>query len=202
MRYPSDTQSTSAPVSTVMMSEYWAQSTSPVVLCQEIARQMVEPHAKQEIADALSRERLDFGSLWNRALAVNRLPNELLIRIFKFAIVYSWPASIFDVWSDGEIEDLDRRFWRLMRVCYRWHEVIVGTPAFWCSVRLPQKSPFTNRPWTELCLARYVATPLDIVASTSYWCGIYGYLMVLRPLMHRIGSLSFTVRDIPDQRNQ
>ena len=108
------------------MSEYWTQSTSPAILCQEIARRMMETRAKQEIADALSRERLEFRSLWNCALAVNRLPNKLLIQIFKFAVVYSWPASVFDFLPDEEIEDLDRRFWRLMRICCRWHEVIVG----------------------------------------------------------------------------
>ncbi|KAI1793803.1 hypothetical protein LXA43DRAFT_1122306 [Ganoderma leucocontextum] len=185
MRRPSGTQSTVAPVFTLTTSEYWNQS-KPDVLHREIARRVAEPRAKQEIAKALSCERLEFKVLWNRSLDINQLPNELLIQIFKFHT--AWLPHLFDVTAEGRRETPNGRFWRLMRVCRHWREVIVGTPAFWCSVLLKKA---TN--WTELCLARSVAAPIEVIADMPLWCRIE-HLTVVYPLIHRIGSLYFGVQ--------
>ena len=198
----SDTQSTVAHVSTLTMSEYWTHS-SPVILHEEITRRLADPDTKQTIVDALSREPLEFRSLWNGTLAINRLPNELLIQIFIFVMVMvSFPQVFDDDKPLGTLVVTWEWFWRLMGVCRHWREVIVGTPAFWCSVDVRGDRPLTNRsPWTKLCLARSVPAPLDITAGIYSRDGFEAreHLTIIRPLIHRIACLSFETCNIPPE---
>ncbi|KAI1793618.1 hypothetical protein LXA43DRAFT_197435 [Ganoderma leucocontextum] len=185
MRRSLDVESTPAPVSTLTTSVYWGQSP-PDVLRQAIARRMAEPGVKHEVAKAISNERLEFKTIWNRSLPINQLPNELLTYIFNFHMHY-YLATTIDMTSAGTFETPNWRFWRLMRVCRHWRELIVGTPAFWSSVHLTKA---TN--WTELCLDRSVPAPIDVLARIPAWCRV-AHLSVVYPLVHRIESLYFRV---------
>ncbi len=181
------------PVSTLTTSEYWGRC-APDDLRREIARRTAEPRAKEDIAKALSSERLQFKILWNRSLVINQLPNELLIQIFKLDMVYyGMCIAISDTYERRSIEKPRPSFWRLMMVCRHWREVIVGTPAFWSLVHLTG----TTIEWTELFLARSAAALIDVVveASISYSRCCLEHFQTIYPLIQdRIERLYFKIR--------
>ncbi|KAI1793623.1 hypothetical protein LXA43DRAFT_197635 [Ganoderma leucocontextum] len=186
-RRPSDSQSTVAPTPTVTISEYWSQSP-PDVLCQEISQRLARPGAKEEVVKAISRERLEFKNLWNCSLPINQLPYELLVHVFTFILCKTVTMT------DWEIPWFDMRLWRLMGVCRHWRDVVITTPALWCTVDLDKH---TN--WINLCLSRSLTTPIDIharVPDLRYRTG----LRIAYPLLHRIRSLDFDLYGPVDDR--
>ncbi|KAI1793619.1 hypothetical protein LXA43DRAFT_197487 [Ganoderma leucocontextum] len=181
MRRPSDTQSTLAPTPTVTISEYWSQSP-PDDLRREIAWRMADPGAKLEVVKAISNERLEFRTIWNRSLPMNQLPYELLIQIFMGVHWEFDPASEFSMaWRQGP----QPSFSKLLGICRHWRDIIIGTPAFWSTVNLKG-----NVNWTELCLARSLTAAIGVWARVPRPC-YPDRLRVAYPLVHRIRSLYF-----------
>ena len=104
------------------------------------------------------------------------------------------------------IEKPGPKFWRLMMVCRHWREVIVGTMMFWRFVNLTDATE-----WTELCLARSVAAPVDLLAQIPYWKqqrriedfkDVYLYFTDLYPrIRDRIRNLYFVLRNERSQED-
>ncbi|KAI1785183.1 hypothetical protein LXA43DRAFT_152362 [Ganoderma leucocontextum] len=172
-----DTPSPPSPVSTLRIS-------IPDVLPQDISRRIAELDigAKNKIVDAISQERFEFKNLWNRSLPINRLPNELLVQIFVSGV----HSELFD--SDSDLWVAWRRgpppsFSKIMGTCRLWRDIILGTPALWCTVNLEK-----NPKWTEVCLARSVAAPLEVWAQVPFPC-CPARFRAAYPVVHRIRSL-------------
>ena len=182
-------------MSTLATSEYWCRST-PDDLRREIARRIADLRAKGEIAKALSSERLQFKSLWNCSLAINQLPDELLIEVFKFVMAhYKRITTVARQLSYIDIGWPRSQFWELMMVCRHWREVIVGTPAFWCLIPVGD----VRAEWTDLCLTRSGTAPVHVVAPIPLWnplreCHIERCQAVCPLVQDRICMLYFEYR--------
>ncbi len=181
-----DSELSAAPVSTLTISEYWSRPTGDVVR-QEISQRLRRPGAKEKVADAISRERLEFKILWNRSLPINQLPYELLVQIFILGnLEYDFSDREFlSSWTQG----LRLGASKLMGICRHWRDIIIETPAFWCTIT-PQHS---NANWTELCIARSLAAPIEIWAHVREWSRCPKRLEIAYPLVHHVRSLYFTV---------
>ncbi|PIL34700.1 hypothetical protein GSI_03480 [Ganoderma sinense ZZ0214-1] len=181
-----DSESTVERMSILTTSQYWRQST-PQALRQQIARRIAQPGAKEEVAKAISNERLQFKTLWNHSPPINRLPYELLVYIFTLLHPCIGCYGILTSLRGISQPNLD-----LMATCRLWRDVIVDTPALW-SVIVPEHR---NAKWTELCLARSRSAPIEVWAQVLPW-GRPDHLRLAcgppYPLVHRIRSLYFAV---------
>ncbi|KAI6101493.1 hypothetical protein EDD16DRAFT_1649457 [Pisolithus croceorrhizus] len=111
--------------------------------------------------------------------AIHRLPVELLVRIFGFALVdYSWStATIYQ-----------RRI-KLAGVSRFWRDVILTTPTLWCNIYLATSPREESMLISQL--RRSQGTPLDITipAKADYFT-FYDSLPYLRQTTSRWRSLS------------
>ncbi|PIL34659.1 hypothetical protein GSI_03439 [Ganoderma sinense ZZ0214-1] len=134
-------------------------------------RQLVELENSKEYTESTSLKRLELKRLWNGALLVHKLPNELLIRIFAdFRQAASSPVrpesrsssrSLSREGTPGPITD-----WHsLMLVCHKWRDLLVSTPMFWRTVDMKG-----HVEWTKLCLDRSAAASLDVRADDGDRC--------------------------------
>ena len=180
-----DSDPTSASMATLATSEYWSRSP-PDVLRQEISQRLGRPGAMEEVADAVSRERLEFRILWNHSLPINQLPYELLVQLFLFAHLSEYVG-----YSDYLAARTGRTiptFLKLMGTCRHWRDIIIRTSAFWSSVSLQ----YWNTNWTELRLARSLEAPLQVWARVPEWRHPARPEAVY-PLIRRIRSVHFEV---------
>ncbi len=79
------------------------------------------------------------------------LPNEILTEIFKHA------CRGFEVWSDH-----DTTPWLLCRVCTRWKDLLLGTPAVWTNFSLDARSFMSLCPLPRLKKAVSLSASLPL----------------------------------------
>ncbi|PIL34695.1 hypothetical protein GSI_03475 [Ganoderma sinense ZZ0214-1] len=182
MTCASGSESTLGPTSVLTTSQYWRQST-PQALRQQIARRIAQPGAKEEVAKAISNERLQFKTLWNRSLPINQLPYELLVYIFILLHPTVTVGPYVGVLTSSR--EIFQPTLELMATCRLWRDVIVDTPAFW-SVVVPER---WNAKWTEFSLARSRSAPIEVWARVWPDRPRFAY-----PLVHRIRRLYFYFR--------
>ncbi|PIL34691.1 hypothetical protein GSI_03471 [Ganoderma sinense ZZ0214-1] len=94
--------------------------------------------------------------LWNCALAIHKLPNELLLQIFEYFPHTSWTRRD----EFGQFVWVELGWPGLMLVCHHWRNLLVSAPAFWREVNLRQQTD-----WTTLCLSR--SAPYSIIVRAQ-----------------------------------
>ncbi|KAH9943627.1 hypothetical protein B0H21DRAFT_679702, partial [Amylocystis lapponica] len=88
---------------------------------------------KQRLSEIVQYDR-SLRVLHNSFAPVSRLPNELLVTIFRYV---SW--------------------FKLMRVCHHWRDTILSTPALWAEIDVCKSMDFIS-----MCLERSQDAALDI----------------------------------------
>ncbi|KAI6102494.1 hypothetical protein EDD16DRAFT_1645921 [Pisolithus croceorrhizus] len=110
--------------------------------------------------------------------AIHRLPVELLVRIFGFAMAnYLWSTSM-----------IYQRRMKLAGVSRFWRDVILTTPALWCDIYLATSPREESMLISQL--RRSQGAPLDItIAAKTDYSSFYKSLPYLRQTTNRWRSL-------------
>ncbi|KAM5545716.1 hypothetical protein V8D89_000754 [Ganoderma adspersum] len=146
------------------------------------------PHAELEYTQSINRKQLEVNRLWNSALLIHKLPEELLIKIFSKLQAdprASSPEPSVSASSGGRASAPPIRVtdWPgLMLVCSYWRNLLVSYPAFWRIVDTKR-----HVEWTKLCLDRSASASLDVRAGVRGRCP----LDILYPHVHRFQKLYF-----------
>ncbi|CAE6535161.1 unnamed protein product [Rhizoctonia solani] len=109
-----------------------------------------------------TRESLLDISLASETVWINRLPPELLIKIFQFNLDIYASRYMYDI--DDLLELHIERIISLSYVCSYWRQVAVKTSSFWSHIPI-----HLSEALVALCVERADNTPLDIVATKSSW---------------------------------
>lgn len=129
------------------------------------------------------------------------LPNELLSLIFEEGSLLAYPAfkelksPYTSLLPDNECPFMST----VMRVCHRWRQIAIHTPALWTSIHISSCSRnlishlseyHRQTEWVNLHLQRSQSLPLDITLSSPAAKYIIRHL---EPVCHRLRSLNIIV---------
>ena len=117
---------------------------------------------EEEFIRSINRKRLELKRLWNSALPIHRLPNELLILLLAHF------REVMDSYSrlnPGQNKAFRNGWQILMLVCRHWRDILVSTPAFWRMVDLSRQID-----WTKLCLARSSPAHINVLVQRHARC--------------------------------
>ncbi|TFK90702.1 hypothetical protein K466DRAFT_516656, partial [Polyporus arcularius HHB13444] len=92
---------------------------------------------------------------------IRRLPNELLVEIFKYCVSERQDGCDPDYPSQWKYDWIDRNWLDILLVCRHWYHVACATPALWRSIPVNSK-----RQWFDLCVARSAGMA---VYALLYW---------------------------------
>ncbi|PIL34661.1 hypothetical protein GSI_03441 [Ganoderma sinense ZZ0214-1] len=153
------------------------------IIIQRISRQLIELDREDPTTESNNRKRLELKRLWNNALLIHTLPDEVLTQIFdsfQASLRTSSPKlSSSHSTSRGSARPITARH-GLMLVCSHWCNLLVSTPAFWRIVDTKRRVE-----WMRLCLRRSAGASLDVHARVQ---DRYA-LDMLYPQVHRFRKL-------------
>ncbi len=134
--------------------------------------------------EGMSRQGSELG---NHSLSIDKLPNELLVRIFlEFRDVTEGP-----LWAHrsrvGHTDSFHMGWQGLMLICRHWRDVLVSTLAFWQKVHVRMDG---RNAWTKLCLTRSASASVDVCADPDLRREFS--LAILYPHAHRFRSFRFS----------
>ena len=154
---------------------------------EAISQELAELDVREKaIMEPISHRRLELRRLWNYSILIHRVPNELLIQIFRYLPHTPWSRRN----ANGQPLWLDLGWPGLMLVCRHWRDLLVSTPAFWKEVNLRRQ---TN--WTNLCISRSAESPINVHVESN--CSLRYFNDCIRPHVHRFKDFYFS-SDLPN----
>ncbi|CAE6452210.1 unnamed protein product [Rhizoctonia solani] len=123
----------------------------------------------------------------NQQASINRLPLELLVRVFEFDLDTPRPFNNSGTLSQTRLS----RIVSLSVVCTHWRKLVVETGSFWSHIHLPHSESLV-----ALCVERANNGTLDVVATnttdnvTNLPDGSWKGKSALRGHTHKIRSLT------------
>ena len=124
-------------------------------------------------------------------MPIQRLPTDILLIIFD--LIYEsldFSAEPIRIWHNVMAKgDAEVKWKRLLGVCRRWRDVIVGTPQYWRIINV-----YSRPDWLNLCLSRSAgrrALPVSIYFRDSHCSPSLVPLLSQPRYVSYIGLLSF-----------